>query len=64
MQGVFKIALKDRYSDFDPNSNLKDEFISLKRFQNRHNIDTRYSALTCTKDLANFIQDLKNGKTN
>lgn len=60
LQGVFKIALKDRYLDFDPSSNLKDEFISPKRFQNRHNIDTRYPALTHTEDLSDFIQDLKN----
>lgn len=60
LQGVFKIALKDRYLDFDPSFGLKDEFPSSARFNTLHNIDTRYPALTQEADLKEFIKDLKN----
>lgn len=59
VQGIFRIALKDRYIDFDPSNGLKDNFASPKRFQNNHNIDTRYPALIRSEDLKEFIQDLK-----
>ncbi|EEP8889262.1 site-specific integrase, partial [Campylobacter jejuni] len=59
VQGIFRIALKDRYIDFDPSNGLKDNFASPKRFQNNHNIDTRYPALIQSEDLKEFIQDLK-----
>lgn len=59
VQGIFRIALKDRYIDFDPSDGLKDNFASPKRFQNNHNIDTRYPALIQSEDLKEFIQDLK-----
>lgn len=60
LQGVFKIALKDRYLDFDPSFGLKDEFPSPARFNTLHNIDSRYPALIQEKDLKEFIKDLKN----
>lgn len=60
LQGVFKIALKDRYLNFDPSFALKDGFASPARFNALHNIDTRYSALTQEKDLKEFLKDLKN----
>ncbi|WP_297192877.1 site-specific integrase [uncultured Campylobacter sp.] len=60
LQGVFKIAIKDRYLDFDPSFGLKDEFPSPARFKVLHSIDTRYPALTQKEDLQDFIKDLKN----
>ena len=60
LQGIFKIALKDRYLEFNPSYGLKDEFMSPKRFNIAHQIDNRIPALTQTKDLSDFIKDLKN----
>ena len=59
LQGIFKIALKDRYLEFDPSYGLKDEFMSPKRFNATHQIDNRIPAITQTKDLRDFIKDLK-----
>lgn len=60
LQGIFKIALKDRYLEFDPSYGLKDEFMSPVRFNIAHQLDTRYPALTKSDDLREFIKDLKN----
>ena len=60
LQGIFKIAIKDRYLEFDPSYGLKDEFMSAKRFNVAHQIDKRFPALIQTQDLRDFIKDLKN----
>lgn len=60
LQGIFKIAIKDRYLEFDPSFGLKDEFPSPTRFYSINNIDTRYPALTQKEEIKAFIKDLKN----
>ena len=60
LHNIFKIAIKDRYLEFDPSYGLKDEFPSKARFNAKHGLDTRHPALTNDDDLRDFIQDLKN----
>ena len=60
MHNIFKIAVKDRYLEFNPSYGLNDEFPSKARFNAKHGLDTRHPALTNDDDLRDFIRDLKN----
>lgn len=60
LQGIFRIAIKDRYLEVDPSFGLKDEFMTPKRFKRLKEVDTRYPALFKEEDLKEFIKDLKN----
>lgn len=59
LNAIFKIALKDRYIEYNPSEGLHDEFPTTSRFKLDNEIDTRYSALTNESDLKEFINDLK-----
>ena len=57
---IFSLALKDRHIDFDQSYGLKQEFPTRVKFNQIHELDDIYPALTKDGDLREFIKDLKN----
>lgn len=63
LNGIFSIALKDRYIDYNPTFGLRQEFPSKTKFYLNNDIDSRLPALTNKDELKEFLNDLKNNKT-
>lgn len=63
LKGIFSIALKDRYIDFDPCFGLSSEFPSTAKYNLINQNDTRMPSITDEITLKAFINDLKSNKT-
>ncbi len=60
INGVFDLALKDRYIGFNDIKFLHKEFPTRKKFNKINEVDGRYSAITDLNILKDFLTDLKN----
>ena len=59
LNGIFSIALKDRYIDYNPTFGLRQEFPTKSKFYLNNDIDSRLPAITDEKELQEFLCDLK-----
>lgn len=59
LNGIFSIALKDRYIDYNPTFGLRQEFPTKSKFYLNNDIDSRLPAITDEKELQEFLRDLK-----
>lgn len=63
LNGIFSIALKDRYIDYNPTFGLRQEFPTKSKFYTKNGIDSRLAALTSNEILKEFLNDLKRNTT-
>ena len=59
LNGIFNIALKDRYIDYNPTFGLRQEFPTKSKFYLNNDIDSRLPAIVDEKELQAFLRDLK-----
>lgn len=59
LNGIFNIALKDRYIDYNPTFGLRQEFPTKSKFYLNNDIDSRLPALIDENELKAFLYDLK-----
>lgn len=59
LNGIFSIALKDRYIDYNPTFGLRQEFPTKSKFYLNNDIDSRLPALTDENAIKEFLCDLK-----
>ncbi len=58
LNGIFNIALKDRYIDYNPTFGLRQEFPTKSKFYLNNDIDSRLPAIVDEKELQEFLCDL------
>ena len=63
LNGVFDIAIKDRYLDYNPAYKIANEFPNKAKFYAKNDIDSRLSAITSDELLSEFLSDLKANTT-
>ena len=59
LHNIFKIAIKDRYIEYDPSFGLGDEFETSTKYKQKKGLDTRLPSLTEKDDIKEFIKLLK-----
>ncbi|WP_110558211.1 hypothetical protein [Helicobacter cinaedi] len=59
LNGIFSIALKDRYIDYNLTFGLRQEFPTKSKFYLNNDIDSRLPTITDEGELQEFLCDLK-----
>lgn len=63
LNGIFDIAIKDRYLDYNPAYKIASEFPNKTKFYANNDIDPRLNAITSNELLREFLNDLKANTT-